>query len=253
MRNPWGADYYTGPWSDTDSRWTTAYKAQVPYANKNEGTFFIDSATFLQAYYTVTINVDHDLDGWNHSYYEVLSDTSGATRSFTFTTTSTQELYVSADFYDYRMYPPGCKSYYTTGTLSVYSGSTLLQSASVNDQFGFGFIYFSNMAAGTYKITFSPSWGSVDVRDYTIQVYAPLATTIYDSNGKTSYTPVTTTTTTTTTTNTTTTNTTTKNTTTTTNTTTTNTTTTNTTTVTQSKINADLQSAISAISKGIYN
>lgn len=27
IRNPWGTDSYTGPWCDSDSRWTAAYKA----------------------------------------------------------------------------------------------------------------------------------------------------------------------------------------------------------------------------------
>lgn len=27
IRNPWGADFYNGPWNDNDSRWTAAYKA----------------------------------------------------------------------------------------------------------------------------------------------------------------------------------------------------------------------------------
>jgi len=27
IRNPWGSDSYTGPWSDNDSRWTAAYRS----------------------------------------------------------------------------------------------------------------------------------------------------------------------------------------------------------------------------------
>lgn len=27
IRNPWGYDVYTGPWCDTSSLWTTAFKA----------------------------------------------------------------------------------------------------------------------------------------------------------------------------------------------------------------------------------
>lgn len=41
IRNPWGSDSYTGPWSDADTRWTAAYKAQVPFINSNDGYFFI--------------------------------------------------------------------------------------------------------------------------------------------------------------------------------------------------------------------
>lgn len=52
---------------------------------------------------------------------------------------------------------------------------------------GYGFLYFNPLAAGTYKIVFDPTWGSKDVRDYTIQVYSKEKTTITDSNGKNVY------------------------------------------------------------------
>ena len=29
MRNPWGNEAYTGPWSDSDSVWTDGYRAQL--------------------------------------------------------------------------------------------------------------------------------------------------------------------------------------------------------------------------------
>jgi len=47
------------------------------------------------------------------------------------------------------------------------------------------------LAAGNYTIKFTPSWSStgVDVKDYTISVYALEQTTIYDSNGKNVYNP----------------------------------------------------------------
>jgi hypothetical protein len=57
----------------------------------------------------------------------VLNDAAGGTKTFTFTMAASQEMFVQADFYDYRMYPNGCKSSYTQGTLKLYSGSTLIQ------------------------------------------------------------------------------------------------------------------------------
>lgn len=56
IRNPWGSDSYTGPWSDGDSRWTTWYKSQVPYANSNEGNFFMEVSDFVKAFYYFTVN-----------------------------------------------------------------------------------------------------------------------------------------------------------------------------------------------------
>jgi hypothetical protein len=125
VRNPWNIDTFEGAWSDGSSQWTAAYKAQVPYVNNQyDGSFFIQDTDFPTAFYYFQINNVHD--DWTHSYYEVVTDTTSAQRSFTFTIKNTQEMFVQADFYDYRMYPTGCKPYYTQGSLALYSGSTQL-------------------------------------------------------------------------------------------------------------------------------
>ena len=53
VRNPWGVDhgYWSGPWSDSSSLWTDAFKAQVPYATGNEGEFFIEIGDFVKDFY----------------------------------------------------------------------------------------------------------------------------------------------------------------------------------------------------------
>jgi len=43
------------------------------------------------------------------------------------------------------------------------------------------------LAAGTYTITFDPTWGTKDVRDYTIKVYSKEKVDVKDSNGNTNY------------------------------------------------------------------
>ena len=43
---------------------------------------------------------------------------------------------------------------------------------------GFGFISFDNLAAGTYTIKFQPTWSSIDVKDYTVGVYAAETVTV---------------------------------------------------------------------------
>ena len=51
VRNPWGYDVYTGPWCDSSSLWTTAFKAQVPYINNAyDGAFFIEDTDFVRAF-----------------------------------------------------------------------------------------------------------------------------------------------------------------------------------------------------------
>jgi hypothetical protein len=184
VRNPWGMDYgYSGAWSDNGSAWTAAYKAQVPYVNNlYDGAFFVEATEFANAFYTFDINFIHD--SWSHSYYEVVGDSTGAQRTFTFTLPSAQELYISADFYDPRMYANGCGVNGAGGSLTLYQGSTQLASASVQNYIGYGYIYMNPLNAGTYTIKFQPQWESISVRDYTIQVYAAIPVTILDSNGK---------------------------------------------------------------------
>merc|ERR1712176_1749760 len=47
IRNPWGVENYTGPFSDMDStNWDTSLQNAVGYLDENDGTFFIDAATY---------------------------------------------------------------------------------------------------------------------------------------------------------------------------------------------------------------
>ena len=124
VRNPWGQDIYTGPWCDSSNLWTSAFKAQVPYAsNTRDGAFFIEDKDFVNAFNYYEIGFVHD--NWASSYYSKTGD-NGALTSYTFTTTKTQELFLVNAIYDLRMYPNGCKTWLTTGKLFLYSGSTLV-------------------------------------------------------------------------------------------------------------------------------
>lgn len=131
VRSPWGYDSYTGPWSDGSSQWTAAYQKQVPYVNNaNDGTFYIASNDFLNAFTSYEIGYVHA--GWNHSYYSKTSDT-GVQGVYTFTTTAAQEIYIMGDLYDFRQYPTGCKYSYTSGNLAIYQGATSLASTTFSD------------------------------------------------------------------------------------------------------------------------
>jgi len=131
VRNPWNMDVYNGPWNDNDIRWTAALKAQVPFAqNTNDGGFFIEDKDFVRAFYYFQIGYVQDT--WNYGYAEVLAD-NGVQKSFNFTTTVAQPLYVSADFYHARMYPQGCKMTFATGALEVWKGTTKLSYTTFTD------------------------------------------------------------------------------------------------------------------------
>lgn len=87
-----------------------------------------------------TLEINHVHDDYARATYDVIGD-SGAARTFTFTTTRTQEVFVSADFYNPRMYPPGCKYSTTRGLLSLSKGTTVVASVSFDDSLsGNGFL-----------------------------------------------------------------------------------------------------------------
>ena len=67
MRNPWANEKYTGPWNDSDPRWTSAYKQQVPYERGNEGKFFISLRDFQQAFPVATVSYVYD--DYSYSYF----------------------------------------------------------------------------------------------------------------------------------------------------------------------------------------
>jgi len=88
---------------------------------------------------------------------------------------------VGVDFYFPRMYPYGCKNYYSTGYLSVLTstGTALTSNLYVSDSSYNNFAYFQNLAAGTYQVTMQmSSWDTNDVKDYTVRVYGAGAATI---------------------------------------------------------------------------
>lgn len=108
VRNPWGTDSYSGPWGDNDSRWTTAYKSQVPFSqNTNDGYFFIEISDFVNAFNYFQVNYIHD--DWSQNYYERKSD-DGKWKSYTFTLSRSQDIFIGMDFYNPRMYASGCRA-----------------------------------------------------------------------------------------------------------------------------------------------
>jgi hypothetical protein len=111
LRNPWGKEQYIGKWYDNDPRWTSGvgvdYRTQVPYHNLNDGMFFMDIQTFKDSFLYFVVTMYHK--DWVNSYYFQEND-DGKLKKYLFNTTQTMDVYVAADTYDPRMYPPGCKT-----------------------------------------------------------------------------------------------------------------------------------------------
>ena len=52
--------------------------------------------------------VNYFRDSWNTNYYERLND-DGSWRTYTFTLSRAQDVFIGADFYNPRMYAEGCR------------------------------------------------------------------------------------------------------------------------------------------------
>ena len=73
LRNPWGVEDYNGPYSDDDaSRWDPSLKERVHYVDDNDGTFYIDLATY-HSEFTMT-SIHHDTTDMHQAYHLTLDD-----------------------------------------------------------------------------------------------------------------------------------------------------------------------------------
>ncbi|XP_060558331.1 calpain-2 catalytic subunit-like [Ruditapes philippinarum] len=70
VRNPWGNTEWTGPWSDKSREWNTVDPDAIPYANKDDGEFWIALKDFIKYFSGVTLCSlvpDFDKDGCTDS------------------------------------------------------------------------------------------------------------------------------------------------------------------------------------------
>jgi hypothetical protein len=76
MRNPWGKDKYTGPWSDSDTaKWTTDAKNKLGHATGNDGTFWIPFSDFHRIFENTMVGMYMD---WHRDHKRVEWDRTDA-------------------------------------------------------------------------------------------------------------------------------------------------------------------------------
>ena len=77
VRNPWGSEGYTGPWSDKSDIWTPELRQQVSDAlgdadDDNEGIFYMDIDSYIANLTETQIN--GDTSNWYFDSFVVLDD-----------------------------------------------------------------------------------------------------------------------------------------------------------------------------------
>jgi hypothetical protein len=56
MRNPWSSEKYTGPWRDSDPKWTARNKRIVGgHKVANDGVFFLPMKYFRQLFRSMSV------------------------------------------------------------------------------------------------------------------------------------------------------------------------------------------------------
>lgn len=112
MRNPWGLDHYTGPWSANSDLWTPEWKRQAKLDEATDGIFFVpldDWRTFYtQAFRTHWRDdwITDKLDG-NPSTF----DRNGQSSEWIgMRNEERQTVVLECNQWSSRMFPPGCKN-----------------------------------------------------------------------------------------------------------------------------------------------
>ena len=115
IRNPWGSEEYTGPWSDSSSLWTDAHKATVEAATNtnahtptswgNNGIFYMDLDSYMATMTDTAVN--KHTTGWHLDYFLMFNDPSNVRTKHTLTVTNSgpaQTVHVGTHIWQDRSY-----------------------------------------------------------------------------------------------------------------------------------------------------
>ena len=124
VANPWGLEFYHGPWSDSSGQWTRRLRREANHESADDGKFFMPIEGWMESMVYTTFN--HDPSAWHYSHFLVLDDT-----------------------YDNPKYSSLCSSYFEPCTLHKFKiFSKVKQTVKIlahvwQDTFYFGDCYFS--------------------------------------------------------------------------------------------------------------
>jgi hypothetical protein len=186
IRNPWSSERYTGPWSDSDTRWTADFKSQVGLVVANDGTFFIDSADFHKAYYTFA--VVHYKD-WKTTSKKITSVKQSTATKFEFSNPVAQSFALSLDGLQARWFPStACRKSEWTATYSLQlydSADTKIgETQYLYSYLGYSNIIVDSLPAGDYYARIY-RWSGTPLEKLEMTLYADTsAAVLQDANYK---------------------------------------------------------------------
>lgn len=112
LRNPWGIEEPTIPWTSSDEAWTSDYISQVPLSidpttANAEGIFFVESTDFQTCFQDY--HIGHLRDGYDNYWYDEEGDDSRGSEKYTITVPAQQgDLYFSTETYIQGTIPRSC-------------------------------------------------------------------------------------------------------------------------------------------------
>jgi len=106
VRNPWGSDTWTGDWSDNYVGWKTVNGSSINKVS-NDGDFFVDMQDIMSVFSTIVIG---NYSENSQVYFTESLNDDGQIKMYEFTSPVTQTISLSMEFYNSRMYTPGCRT-----------------------------------------------------------------------------------------------------------------------------------------------
>ena len=103
VRNPWGREKYSGPYSDDSSDWTDALKAEAGMVKADDGIFFIPLADFKKAFTDYSVLMYQD---WKKSEKVVTGD--GKKFELAYTSDIDEEIVLQFEYLNTRHIPNSC-------------------------------------------------------------------------------------------------------------------------------------------------
>lgn len=170
LRNPWGKEQYTGPYSDASSDWTEALKAEVDYVNGNDGFFFIKLSDFKSVFPT------YNILEWNDNYKTVSIDAQGDIQyqEFDLHNPVQQDVSIVVDWAFSANYPPGCTLPNSGANWNILLRDDIgwVYQFPISNQMSYGNMKMENLVAGDYKVVMYQFGTSKKTHQYQITSYS---------------------------------------------------------------------------------